>query len=134
LAGVARGTETREGQSGWVTVKWLAPEAGAFCGMAPVGMTGGWIAFNYLRASCACAGARIGVRTARHELGHAFGYWHTDSNRDLMWSHHACADMMPSEREVYHARVAYESPIGRTDGYRALTLSSPSSTTGVILD
>jgi hypothetical protein len=114
LAGVERGTSTREGQSGWLTVKWVNLDGVAFCGASPVGLDGGVIQFNYLRATCSCAGSRISPRTARHELGHAFGYWHTDGNADVMSSSGSFGGCtaVPSAREVYHARIAYQTPIG----------------------
>ena len=118
LAGVERGTGTREGQSGWLTVEWLGDDAGAICGRSVVGVDGGWMQLNYLHASCGCDGSKIAPKTARHELGHAFGYYHTDSNADVMWGQATCVDLMPSPREVYHATVAYQSPIGSLDSTR----------------
>lgn len=117
LAGVQRGTGTMEGAHGWYTVKWPNPSAGNFCGLTEVATDGGWIALNYLNpAGCGCNGSRMRTRTARHELGHAFGYWHTDSDSDLMRNGvNGCAEAMPSPREVYHATVAYQQPVGSTE-------------------
>lgn len=82
---IERGTASREGQTGWVTVKWPATaDAAPACGRGQVAIDGGWIELNYKVTSCGCNGSAMRPRTARHELGHAFGYWHTDNTTDLM--------------------------------------------------
>lgn len=108
LEGVLRGTDSREGVSGWITVKWPATAAAApTCGRAQVAEDGGWIEFNYKVTSCACGPSAIRPRTARHELGHAFGYWHTDSMNDLMSGQQTSGcDAQPSARELQ--AVAYQ--------------------------
>jgi hypothetical protein len=83
LASVERGSETREGLSGYVTVKWGT--AIDRCGFADVAVDGGVIQFNPQRPTCACNGSKIFARSAAHELGHAFGYWHTSQQGDLMF-------------------------------------------------
>ena len=40
---IERGTGTREGQSGWITVKFPFPGNPSYCGHAQVGVDGGWI-------------------------------------------------------------------------------------------
>lgn len=119
LAGVVRGTDTMARVHGWLTVKWPNPSAGAFCGRSDVGADGGVIELNYLRqdTTCGCNGSRMRTRTARHELGHAFGFYHTDSDGDVMRNGvNGCTETMPSAREVYHATLAYQSPLFGTDG------------------
>jgi len=117
LGGIERGTGTREGQAGWVTVKWLAQSSEAICGRATIGQEGGYIEFNYLRGgTCSCGPLGTRPRTVRHELGHAFGYWHTDSTADLMsGAGIAGCDGALSERERYHAAIAYARPPGSRD-------------------
>lgn len=83
LASVERGTNTRENVNGYVTVKWPAT-AQSFCGLSTIAADGGTISLAYKTTGCSCNGSAITPRAAKHELGHAFGYWHTDSQGDLM--------------------------------------------------
>ena len=115
LAGIARGTETREGLSGWVTVRWSNPSTGNTCGSASLGTTGGALNLNYL-GPCSCGGpSRIDATIARHELGHIFGYWHTGNPSDLMSGVFSTCGQRPSAREVAHAKYFYARPVGNTD-------------------
>jgi hypothetical protein len=113
-ATVERGKDTREGQSGWVTVKWLSGEDAALCGRAPIG--GDWIELNYLNPQCQCGSSGFSVAAMRHELGHVMGFWHTDSADDLMFHRidRRC-DKPLSARERFHAGLAYQRPIGNRD-------------------
>ena len=107
LEGVLRGEDSREGQSGWLTVRWPAT-AQAFCGRSDVGVDGGLIELSYLTAGCGCNGSAMRPSAARHELGHALGYWHTDNPDDLMSNLGATkpCDRLPSAREL--AAMAYQ--------------------------
>jgi hypothetical protein len=111
------GAETREGVSGWITVKWANPVVPeAICARAQVAVNGGWIEFNHLRgAGCGCRGSRIGTKTARHELGHAMGFYHTSDPADVMRAGAVCDDRRPSPRERLHAAIAYGLSIGNAD-------------------
>jgi hypothetical protein len=115
LAGVERGTGTKAGAAGWLTVRWFSTNVGNICARSNVGVDGGVIEMNYLvGGSCSCNGAKIRPRTARHELGHAFGYYHTDNPLDVMYGGALGCDATPSAREQYHATLAYQSPVGST--------------------
>lgn len=52
----------------------------------------------------------------RHELGHAFGFWHTGTPTDLMyfgaWSD---CTKKASAQERFHAGIAYGRPAGNAD-------------------
>lgn len=112
LAGLERGTDTREGQRGWITVRWSQREE-KFCGWGHVG--GDLLVLAPRTPGCRCSGnpATIDQSTVKHELGHVLGFWHTDSRHDLMYFQNVGAcDANPSPREVYHARIAYDRPIG----------------------
>lgn len=105
VAGLERGTGTREGIAGWLTVKWNTT---GFCGTSSGnGAEGGYIVMNHARPECTC-----GPLVAKHELGHAMGFYHTDSVADLMTPTFTGCDKEPSAREVFHAQVAYQMPLG----------------------
>jgi len=110
VAEIARGAGTREKVPGWITVKWRGSATDDRCGRSTIGVDGGYIELN-LSSSCSC-GPAAGVypRLIRHELGHAMGYYHTDSLTDVMYGQaippNAC-DALPSDREQRHAKFAY---------------------------
>ncbi|MBY0497303.1 MAG: hypothetical protein K2Y23_24110 [Cyanobacteria bacterium] len=112
LTEVARGTATREKVSGWLTVKWASAPSGDRCGRSTIGVDGGYIELN-ASGACSCGTASIIYpRLVRHELGHAMGYYHTDSPSDVMYgntiSSEAC-DLLPSDRERRHAQIAHST-------------------------
>lgn len=110
LAGIERGTETRNAD-GWINVSWAAMSG--LCGLTNLTrfglnqeITASTITLNPAVTACTCGGV------ARHELGHAMGYQHTDSTADLMSSEYRGCTAALSEREQFHARVAYSMPLG----------------------
>lgn len=84
LAGMERGTDSRAGLSGWITIRFPATLQQNACGFSDIAIDGGSITFSATRPDCGCKGSRIAPSIARHELGHALGYWHTDNASDLM--------------------------------------------------
>lgn len=119
-ANVERGTGTKDGVTGWITVHWQSihgvPFSGVeFCGNAVVGANPGTINLAYA-GICRCVGVEITPLIVRHEVGHAMGFWHTDSVNDLMngAGTNAC-DQKPSARERAHAAIAYTRPVGNLD-------------------
>lgn len=116
LAGIERGTETREGQRGWITVRWAIADRWATNGDSNVcgrGFIGGDLMILYPRSGCRCGGGpAVSLSTVKHELGHVLGFWHTNSLDDLMYPFFRQCDLNPSEKEQYHAALAYGRPIG----------------------
>jgi hypothetical protein len=140
IAEIVRGTGTREGVGGWITVKWPNPaEGNNICGRAQVAVEGGWIELHYLNPSCRCQGSAISPGTVRHEIGHAFGFFHTHEPLDLLSytrSYETWCDGRPSARERLHAAIAYSRPVGNLDPDidPASTIQSHPPTPIVIVD
>jgi hypothetical protein len=110
VAEITRGRGTKENSAGWLTVKWVSAPSGDRCGRSTIGIDGGFIELNSSGA-CRCGTASvIYPRLVRHELGHAMGYYHTDSASDVMYgsmiTSDAC-DLQPSDRERRHAQIAH---------------------------
>lgn len=116
-AAVTRGTESRVGVSGWVTVIWRADASQAICGTSDVALEGGSMQLFYRRGGgCRCSGGpEITPRTVKHELGHAMGFFHTDNAGDIMAPGVPGCDAQPSARELLHAAIAYSRPVGNVD-------------------
>lgn len=116
LLGVESGTETRIGVAGWVTVRWPALGADR-CGQGFVG--GDEIDLKDDPTLCGYPwlgkGGGTSPGTVKHELGHVMGFFHTDSLNDVMCERNFDYDNNPSDRERYHAAIAYKRPIGNRD-------------------
>lgn len=123
IASIERGTSTHEGQAGWITVKWGSRTDA--CGVTNVGGTA--IELDIANSACGCNGSRIRPRAVKHEFGHAMGFYHTDSQDDLMYVQSLTCDKDPSARERYHAAIAYSRQSGNRDPDNDAVTSTPLS-------
>ena len=115
---VERGTDTHDGQPGWITVRFPAVQSTVRCGLTVASPDGATMDLEYDNPLCTCGGFKVAPRTIAHETGHAFGFFHTDGSTDLMWGGAWPASLCsagPTDREQYHAAIVYARPVGNTD-------------------
>lgn len=116
VATFERGTETREGQAGWLTVLWRNTDTVDTCGQANVGVEGGTIEIDPSTPGCRCAGIAIDPAVVRHELGHAMGIWHSSTSTDVMYPKRSgSCSLTLSAREREYAAYMYSRPVGNSD-------------------
>jgi hypothetical protein len=115
VAAIERGTGTRVGMAGWITITWPATVVNPNqCGRATV--TAGYVELEAHNPRCKVWPWMTSASLVRHELGHAMGFWHTDAPGDVMsattW---VSSNQQPSARERAHAAIAYARPVGNID-------------------
>lgn len=101
------GVTTRDRRPGWITVDITRDYDSDFCGRALVGATDGWI--ELVNDRCNCGSRKISGAVVAHEVGHALGFWHTESQEDVMYPYATghCPPGVLSADERYHSAIAY---------------------------
>ena len=113
VATVERGSGSRQGQAGWLTV--LFSQEVGHCGQADVAFSGGTVTFYPNTPNCGCGSYQVRPTAVRHEFGHAMGFYHTDNAAEVMHPIANQCDTIITHRERYHAAIAYGRPVGNQD-------------------
>ena len=113
-------------RSGWITVRFVTYEeepeiAEGACGRATIGTNPGniWI-IRRARGNKNCVHDAVFPEVFAHELGHALGFFHVADRTAIMTTDGLTGRASFTEREQYHAQLAYE--VGRGQAYRGWPL------------
>lgn len=101
-------------RAGWITIEFTSDVPQTFCGFSTIGSNPGRIRLR--PGSCRCGGLGIvNPLLVSHEIGHAMGYFHTNSSLAMNPNPVCSANPDPTATERLLARVMYSRHNGNTD-------------------
>jgi hypothetical protein len=112
---IEEGTEVRPERSGYVNVEALQkiPDDDNACGLATsVGANPMTIKLRI--DYCGCGRIKVPITVVIHEVGHSLGMFHVQGDQYIMnpTETFGCADVIPTDKERYHAALMYSRPRG----------------------
>jgi hypothetical protein len=112
---IETGADAREPRPGFINVTIVYEPSEDYCGRALVGVNPGEVEINYDRCADTCGSSKIAATAIAHEIGHALGFWHVDRGIMTAVISNHCANVLFTEQERVHARLAYRRPAGNSD-------------------
>jgi hypothetical protein len=113
---IEEGTDTREGKSGYITIlPKRVIQDGDYC--SEISSVGGDPAVISMRLdACGCQGTSIPIIEVIHATGNAVGLFSVPGEENLMYNSipAGCQDLLPTQKEQYHAALIYSRPRGNT--------------------